>query len=368
MNTQVMRKLRRDLLDGRRPAACARCFMVEDLGMESHRQSENALWRDAITELVAGTATDGAIEANVRTADLRLGNVCNLRCRMCSPQSTRALLPEWASFHGVPLNHHYFDRFRGVDWFEDPAFWQRVEDGAPGLERINFAGGEPLLIRGMFDFLERIVASGRAPSMTISYNTNLTVLPERVRTLWPHFAAIRVTVSIDGVGAVNDYIRYPSRWEEVRANLLALDAGVREFNLGAGLSTNTAVQVCNVFRLGELLDFLANELHHFEVPNLSIVTQPEHLDVRILPPEIKAIAAERLTSLIATSSARWRERWGDAGSRELVAAINGVATHMAEAGDAAELTKFRRWSEHLDRSRGQNTVAVVPELAAIFAA
>ena len=364
MNTAPMRALRREMLEGTRPAACARCFMVEDLGITSHRQDENAAWREEIPALVAATGPDGSIAAELRTADLRLGNVCNLRCRMCSPQSTRALLPEWATYHGVPLRHPYFDRFRGVDWFEDPAFWQLVEEEAPGLQRINFAGGEPFLIDGMFDFLERLVASGRAPMMTISYNTNLTVLPPRLLALWPRFGSIRVTASIDGVGAVHELIRHPSKWEDVRDNLLFLDR--RASALKLGLATNTAVQACNVFGLGRLLAFLTGELARFEVPNLTIVTHPAHLDVRVLPAALKAEATRVLDAVVADQSSRWRDRWGDEGCGRLRRAIAGICTHMNEADATALLPEFRRWSTFLDESRGQSTAAAVPELASLF--
>lgn len=367
MNTEVMRRLRLDMLEGRRPAACERCYRVEDLGITSYRQIENEDRRELIDDLVARTTRDGAIEAKLLSADLRLGNVCNLRCRMCSPQSSRALLPEWASFHGVPLANRYFDRFRGIDWFEDPDFWRLIEQGAPELQRINFAGGEPLLIGGMFDFLERLVASGRASAMTISYNTNLTVLPERVRALWPKFAAVRVIASIDGIGAVNEFIRHPSRWEDVRANLRTLDREVAALNLSGGLATNTAMQVCNVFGLGDLLDFLAGELEHFEAPNLTIVTQPEHLDVRILTPDIKAALTQRLSDVVERGSSRWHARWGAKGAHTVEAAIAGLLTHMNQCDATQHLAKFRRWSDHFDRTRQQSTAAVIPELAPLFA-
>ena len=365
MDTASMRALRREMMAGLRPKACERCYMVEDLGICSHRQSENAHRSAEIPQLLAATGEDGALRVELRSADLRLGNVCNLRCRMCSPQSSRALIPEWAAFHKLPNNHHYFDAYRQLDWFDRPEFWDMLENEAPGLERINFGGGEPLLIGRMFDFLERMVANGRSKAITISYNTNLTVLPERVPRLWPAFKSVRVTTSIDGFGAINDFIRFPSHWHDIDRNLRTLNAKREQLNLGAGLSTNVAVQVYNVFHLGQLLDYIATELPGFEVPNLSIVSYPEYLCLRILPPALKARASECLRAVVAHSSDLWRGCWG-AGADGLIAAIEGIIEHMNNEDRSQLLPQFLRWTRHQDSFRGQSTAALIPELAPLF--
>ena len=365
LDTKTMRDIRRAMLAGERPPVCERCYMVEDLGMRSHHQVENATWAAELPALVAATRRDGGLTADIRTADLRLGNLCNLRCRMCSPQSSRALIPEWAERFGIPSDHRHFAGYRAMDWFEDAAFWRLLEQDAPRLGRINFAGGEPLLIAGMADFLERMAASGRAAAMTISYNTNLTVLPDRVLALWPAFAAIRVTVSLDALGPLKDFSRHPSRWEVIDAHLRRLDRDSVPLNLAGGLATNTAVEVYNVFGLGDLLDYLARTLTRFEVPNLSIVTHPEHLSVRILPPALKALATERLRAAISRSSALWRDRWGEAGG-ELIAAVEGVITYMNGEDRQDLLPQFLDWTRHQDRYRNQATEAAVVELAPLF--
>lgn len=360
-----MRALRRDMLDGIRPAACERCYMVEDLGMRSHRQDENARWAADIPALVAATGTDGALTVDIRTADLRLGNLCNLRCRMCSPQSSRLLIPEWAARFGLDSDDTRLDPFRRPDWFENPAFWAGLEKMAPRLERINFAGGEPFLIEPMFTFLERMVASGRAPAMTISYNTNLTLLPDRLTALWPRFRAIRVTVSLDGAGPVNDFIRHPSRWAAIDANLRRLDENAHAWNLGAGLGVNTAVQVLNVFDLGRLIDHVATHLPRFAAPNLTIVTHPDHLNLRLLPRALKDLARDRLTRA-RRSAPLWHDRWGPAAAR-LDAAIDGIVEHMDSADHGHLQDQFLTWTRHQDRWRGQDTARVIPELAPLFA-
>jgi sulfatase maturation enzyme AslB (radical SAM superfamily) len=367
MNTRTMRTLRLEMLAGREPAACERCYMAERLGKPSHRQVENASSRDDIPGLVAATGPDGRIPLRVRSADIRLGNVCNLRCRMCSPQSSKILLPEWADKYGVAVDDARLEPYRSMDWFERPGFWESFERQAPELERINFAGGEPLLIASMVGFLERMVASGRAGAVTVSYNTNLTVLPERVLQLWPAFRAVRVTVSLDGYGAVNDFIRHPSRWQVIDANLRRLDQQHDRLNLQGGLATNTAVQIYNIFRLDELLDHLARAFSHVAVPNLSIVTHPGHLSVQVLTPPLKQLAATRLETAIARSAGLWRERWG-AAAEDLIGTLRGILSFMRAQDRSDLLPQFLDWARHQDRFRGQHTPDAIAELAPLFAA
>ena len=365
VNTRSMRELRLQMLAGREPAACERCYMLERLGKRSHRQVENERCEQDIPVLVKDTAADGAVSTPIKTADIRLGNLCNLRCRMCSPQSSKALLPEWADKYQVPVDDPRLDVYRDMNWFERPGFWASLEAQAPQLERVNFAGGEPLLIPSMAEFLAAMVANGRAGHMTISYNTNLTVLPKRILELWPAFQAVRVTASLDGLGAVNDFIRYPSRWHVIDANLRQLDREYQSLNLRGGLATNTAVQIYNVFSVCELLDYLADNFVRLEVPNLSIVTHPDHLSVQVLPSGLKQLASERLVAALERSAGRWRARWG-ARADELIASIRSILDFMHEADRSELLPRFLDWASHQDAFRGQRTAETIVELAALF--
>jgi sulfatase maturation enzyme AslB (radical SAM superfamily) len=367
-NSAYMRNLRRDMLAGRRPEPCARCYMYEDIGMRSHRQSQNEHYLKQIAGLLMRTDPDGSAPLELQTIDLRLGNLCNLRCRMCSPQSSKALIREWAELHGVPSNHSYFEQLRNLDWFSQPAFWQIFEKHTANIERLHFAGGEPLLINQMFDFLERLIELGRAKNIMISYNTNLTVLPRRIFELWPHFRSVRVTVSVDGFDEVNSLIRYPTNWATLDRNMKTLDAEAERLNCRGGLGINTTVQLYNIFHIEKFIEYAATSFNSFEAPNLSILTFPEQFNIQILPPEMKQQAAARLRDFTARFADRWPDRWQQAALPALLAAIDGIIQHMMSADRTDLLPEFRRWSLHQDRFRGQNLLDVIPELAPLFPA
>lgn len=116
-NSTYMRTLRLGMLAGERPSPCDRCYAIEDSGITSYRQTVNAQYAERIPELVAGTSAAGEAPHHFLSFDLRLGNLCNLRCRMCSPQSSKALIQEFASYFEVSPRHPYFEGLRQLDWF-----------------------------------------------------------------------------------------------------------------------------------------------------------------------------------------------------------------------------------------------------------
>lgn len=365
-NTGYMRTLRQDMLAGGRPKACERCYMYDDLGMRSHRQDANDEYRERIPALLAATDAEGRAPLDLRSVDLRLGNLCNLRCRMCSPQSSRALIGEFADAYGIAPTSRAFSELKALDWFASEQFWTLFERHSGNIERLHFAGGEPLMIPQMFDFLERLVTLGRAPGISLSYNTNATLLPDRVYDLWPHFARVRVTASIDGFGPVNSFIRFPSDWAVIDANLRRLEADRDRLNLRGGLAFNTTVQVFNIFRLDAFLDYVVETFAFSEAPNLSVLTGPRHFSIQIMTAEMKEAAAARLRAAMTRLSSRWPARWHGAELESLVVSVDGIIEHMMKEDAADQLPAFRKWCAIQDRHRQQSTAEVLPELAPLL--
>jgi hypothetical protein len=366
-NSSFMTALRREMLDGQRPPACRRCFRDEDLGMRSHRQMSNEMFHDRIAEALALTAPDGTSSLeHICSVDLRLGNLCNLRCRMCSPVSSKALLREFADFYGLAKDHAKLVHLRQLDWFSRQEVWDIFETYVPQIERLHFAGGEPLLIPQMFDFLERVVAMGRASDMTLSYITNLTVLPPRIFDLWPHFKNVSVTVSLDGFDEINTFIRYPSKWSTLDRNMKTLDAAAERLHCRNSLSFNVTVQVFNIFHLDILLEYVARSFRYFGRPKLSMLYYPEHFSIRILPPEMKEQAAVRLRRFTQRFANHWPARWQGDQLNDLLSTIDGVIDHMMSEDRSELLPAFRQWTQLQDRHRRKSALEVIPELAPLF--
>ena len=365
-NSPFMREIRRDMLEGRRPEVCSRCWKDEDLAIRSYRQDANAMLGAHAGEAVAATTPEGASPLPfIRSVDLRLGNVCNLRCRMCSPVSSKRLIPEWKRLFDVPDDDPRMAELQKVDWFDRDEVWRNLEPFLRSLDKLHFAGGEPLLIARMFDFLARVIESGRAPQVVLSYVTNLTTLPPRVRELWPAFRQVKLTVSLDGFGPLNTFIRHPSQWDLIDRHLTELTHNRAEYNCST-ITVNTTVQAYNVLRLDALFEYLFTKAapNLIPYPRLTLLYWPSSFSVRVLPADLKDLAEARLRAFVA----RWEGRWPLDGPEldRFLAGIEGVIAHMREEDRTEEIPELVRRSGFFDQSRGERTQDVLPELAPLF--
>ncbi|WP_448203904.1 twitch domain-containing radical SAM protein [Azospirillum sp. sgz302134] len=364
-NSAAMRRIRRDMLAGKTPLECRDCQRGEGAGMQPYRRRHNRVYADRIAPSVAATAEDGTAPLHlIRKFDLYPGNSCNLQCRMCSPVNSTGLIDEWVERTGRAADDPLVTALRRIDWYKRDDFRQSVEALLPQVDWLHFLGGEPFVIKQMYQILERAVELGVAGNITLSYNTNLTTLPKRLTALWRHFKAVSLTVSLDGVGPVNDLIRSPSRWEVVERNLKTVD---REFkNIGVtAMSINTTIQVHGAFGIDAIVDYALNSFNHMDIPNLSVLSQPEAYSVQILRPEMKAEVAARLrrcAERLDTGPVRWSRRQVDT----LLDNIEGIITHMMAADRQDLIPRFRDRCLMQDRRRAQRTLDVVPELAPLF--
>ena len=81
---------------------------------------------------------------------------------------------------------------------------------------------------------------------------------------------------------------------------------------------------------------------------------------------MKQQAAARLRDFIASFARRWPARWQDQYLEALHARIEGIITHMMSADHSNLLPEFRRWTEHMDKTRRQQMAAAIPELSPLF--
>ena len=103
-NTEVYKKLRKDLLNGKKPKMCVRCWREEATGIKSAREGFNESYKDHIEEAIASTKEDGSAPVKGVYVDLRLGNLCNLKCRMCGAINSSQIAKEES-----PKMHKYFN-------------------------------------------------------------------------------------------------------------------------------------------------------------------------------------------------------------------------------------------------------------------
>ena len=219
--------------------------------------------------------------------EVEIGNLCNFKCRTCNAGLSSSIGKDpihrtWAAdqFRApnrgqvVPPATHAFRRFDLLT-----KLGKEFADDTPGqIRRIYFLGGEPLLVRGIGQFLEELVNTGKSTDISLLFVSNASIIPSWL-SLAPHFRRIDFAISIDGHGELHDYIRYPGRWPELLANVRRL----QELSNVHVMATTTismlnVLGLCSLFRYRNSIDvgFAAYPLHW-----------PRYLAVGALPSSIR---------------------------------------------------------------------------------
>jgi len=377
-NAEMMRAMRLNMLNGVWSDECGRCKREEENGLTSRRSYENEHWSYDIDRAKQETFDDGTIDIErtpVTYYDLRFGNFCNLKCRMCGPTDSSAWYDDWIELTGTnkfkdssgPITIHQTNKGLHAyefDWPNYEPFWEQLEANVHNIEHVYFAGGEPMLIERHYEFLQKCIDLDVAKNMIIEYNTNMSTLPPRVAKMWEAFGAVRVGASIDGMGAVLEYQRYPAKWDKSLRNLRTLDAMPN--NIQSWLAfTVTAYNVDHMidFMKWKLQDSGFNRINSSKrrpIITHHVAHNPHHLNVRVLPDEEK----ERLTIRFA-DFVSWVEENGYpehtvAQAKDIA---NGVCKYMNSDSYYEQYWKeFCNYTRSLDRIRNETIADVCPQL------
>jgi MoaA/NifB/PqqE/SkfB family radical SAM enzyme len=303
-NGEVMQEIRRQVLRGERPNQCEPCFSLEDQGVESLRQRHIAgkipearinLYPDALSKM----AHDFTMPFEIPTMELKLNNLCNLKCRMCHPMDSTSW-DDWSEvkeFYKKESNimyaiveEHNLENKPHLDKFQDnPEWWASLEKLLPHFRRVEFAGGEPLMDPQHYRILDMLTPYGH--QIEIKYATNLSMLGKSNRTVWeywPKFKSVAVNVSIDGIGNVYDYVRGNASWAELINNIKQIQT-IPNISRIVGAVT---VQVSNVLILDKMIKYFLNDLGI--VFHTHRVEYPKVLSAQVLPGKLRALAIQRL--------------------------------------------------------------------------
>ncbi len=300
MNSQYMKDFRLKLLSGELPRECMRCKITENSGGVSRRQIENNEYAQIADDLISQTNEDGQIEFRTLHADYRLGNVCNLQCRMCNPRASRKWVNVYSYLSDELKQDNFtnnFDEYRKDPWLDSGYYLTEFKQKLSTLERLHFGGGEPLYNPHMNKVLRACVDEGRAKDIVLSYNTNLTILSNETLSLWKEFKEIKLLVSIDAYGELNNYIRYPSKWSDIDKNLKFLDENNKEFNISE-IIVSTTVQVNNLVHLDKLFQYLEGFKFVKKCPNLIMLYFPSYLSPLVMPKKLLTIGFLKLQTLV----------------------------------------------------------------------
>ena len=306
-NNETMREVRRQVLNNERPDVCKPCFDLEDQGVQSLRQRHVAgvipearinLYPDALNSL----DEDYTMPFEFPTMEIKLNNLCNLKCRMCNPLDSTS----WKDWNEVKPFYEKEDNIlipiidaltdtpgSYIGPFDDSYnWWNSFEKLLPYFRRVEFAGGEPLMDPYHYKILDKLAQYGE--NIELKYATNGTTLGIKggrtIHDYWPKFKSIAVNVSIDGIHDVYEYIRGNGKFSEIEEN-------VRVFKSFPNVSRVVGaftVQANNIMQICDVIDYFLNDMGIVFYSHR--VTYPRPLSAQTLPVELKEQVIQKLES------------------------------------------------------------------------
>jgi radical SAM protein with 4Fe4S-binding SPASM domain len=279
-NGDKYKTLRQDYLDDRPPVGCVKCQNLEKVGIISRRLTENENNNDLLekaTQVIAESPTQ---------IDFKLGNICNIKCRICSSINSHAWRKEEQALYGISFDQN-FDQ----TWVESDSRWNQFKSMPDTLTSLLISGGEPLLIKKNFEFLKYCIENGRSKVMTVRIVTNGTVkLTDEMISILQQFKMVVIMYSIDDIGPAFDYQRYPANWKKVEDNFL--EAMKLDF---IDLKITFTASIFNVLS-GHRFTKWCNEIN-FPLDNVYVnfLTSPDYFNISMLEQAEKDLIIDNLT-------------------------------------------------------------------------
>jgi radical SAM protein with 4Fe4S-binding SPASM domain len=267
-NNKELTDFRQHMLENKKHKVCHRCWGEEAVGMKSERVGK---WNPSLDP--SGTNTvildSGKTAADVMDPShykkgpiqlvIKVGNVCNLRCRSCNSADSITLAVEGKYYEEqYGLKDNFYLKETKTKTFTDEQIDEIVQF-CENVVRIEFYGGEPLVDKQVPKFLQKLVDLGYSRKINLNISTNVTQrLDDEFIEILSKFGHVNISLSIDGWGEHFSYLRHPANWDEVKENIDWF-IQLRESNrIKLSLLVSTTVTIMNVYDLPDLLDKLEN--------------------------------------------------------------------------------------------------------------
>lgn len=356
-HSSQMDGVRRLLLEGKHIKACRVCYAAERTG-RSLRTHYNTLWQDKVPGLmdIIKERQEKAAFDKPLSADVRFGNLCNLKCQICNPHNSSQIerdpiLTRWniAPYQRLKDGNRFPE---GVEWYDAPEFEEELNEFTSDILFITLGGGEPSISKPAQKWFERLIASGQAAKVQIHISTNLTNVNPKFFDLAAQFGRTQFNLSIDGFGPLNDYLRYPSKWRIVERNAdyigeLAKQANI-EINVTPVINAYNALSITHLLEWADARSFgiVANQVRGVDA-----------IDCALIPDDARKLVLQRLSDFLKSAkNPKPNYRTIEEFCRYLELPVDPIYA-------AACRERFHLFTHELDNDRGMRFETFSPEMA-----
>lgn len=358
-NSNNMKNLRKDMINGVEPKVCDKCFNREKVTGESGRFYHNHDFPEVVAKIPNITLEDGTCTTmELKYWDFRFSNLCNFKCRSCGPRYSSAWVPD-----ATKLGHTDQEKVWNIDSIDNQTNFDFLKDQIDVVKRIYFAGGEPLLMPEHWQILDMLVEKKRF-DVKLSYNTNASVLSygkKNIIDYWSQwqFGKLEVWPSIDEIGERAELIRSGTVWSKVEENLKEL-AKHANIMLRPGLT----IGAWNVHRLPEIINHLisigvirshpTSKNSNYNNFFINLLEHPVHYHVNILSDEYKEQISAKLKAFVIEHNKKY--------NTDITATFKHILHELEKPFNLEAAKEFLKITSQLDILRNEDTFKILPEM------
>jgi uncharacterized Fe-S cluster-containing radical SAM superfamily protein len=297
INHEKLKTLRKDMLNGNSNPICSHCYYYEnkDPNKNSSRTTFLKRFGKNLEKGILNTSETGFLDPDsfdFAYWDVRISNLCNLKCRTCHPYLSSSVQNEYKKlgWHIEPKKTYRIEKVEN-----SKNFIREISKHIDKVEEIHFAGGEPMLMQEHWSILDELVLNKRF-NVKLHYQTNLMKLDYKNKSVfdyWEKFEEnLLICPSIDAVGNKLGYIRSGSDWNNFKINLQRLlDFKNKVKNLN--IIPTITISVFNVLYFCDLINYLCSK--NIRSYKFNIVRNPNYYNASLLPAGLKKVAMKKIS-------------------------------------------------------------------------
>lgn len=337
-HSDFMKDLRQQFRDGKKPAGCRTCIVDEKNGHRSKREIYER-FKDGTTEHLVDFEGEPGIPSEFQ---MIISNACNLKCRSCTPSHSNL----WQAEHKQVWGHTAYDMPHGQSGSRDGLLWKNRHEWYKTIKNLEIVGGEPFYIGQWNEIWDEMIDLGVSKNIRISMSSNAVIYAaDRLESIAENFDHVGLGLSIDGMGAVYDYLRHPGRWTEVSENVRRYSEWRSSRQIAnLDISISHTISWVNVWWLPEFRKWLDENTQGFKFW-YNLVHSPDHMALWALPMHAKDLIEEKLLA------------WG-----QDAAEVSGILNHMhSRQPSNEELNELYEKFRIYDKTRKEDIKKIVPE-------
>jgi sulfatase maturation enzyme AslB (radical SAM superfamily) len=363
-NSDYMKQSRIKAINGEEIKGCEECYRSERNGGTSLRKDLVEIYEeneDYLDSVKIAQENDGQLDKFPTAIELRVGNLCNLKCRMCQPQDSDLINKEYKEL--ISLDSTLGEILPIVDFeiTDDlTSYIQGIRDNASTIKIIRFSGGEPLINKSFYELLDYLIEGDYAKNIEFRLNTNLTKMKEETLEKLSKFKRVTIDFSIDGLGLVYEYIRYPMVWD-ITKNKIDMAYKFMADHDNIKMNANFTVQIYNVFCMFDLIDFF---LTKSVLPILHILQNPSYLNIRNMPDNLKHDLIVKIDETLGDIESRgypdvFQVDW-------VIERLIAIKNQLSLERNEYQIVLFKKFTNALDIKRNQNISVMIPEISKYY--